>query len=156
MSLKETCTINLVFDNSSSMLRSRSIKIKLEIVSADAMNAALAAAMDDFTRLEKESLQRKEEKRKLAESILSSEQVMNLFKEKNEEFRCADCNAPNPDWCSINLGVLICIKCSGIHRSLGKCLFFFIFLIDFFSHHYSFLFLLFFLSSFFFLFFFSS
>ena len=109
------------------MLRSRSIKIKLEIVSADAMNAALAAAMDDFTRLEKESLQRKEEKRKLAESILSSEQVMNLFKEKNEEFRCADCNAPNPDWCSINLGVLICIKCSGIHRSLGKSFFFFLF-----------------------------
>ncbi|KAL5010703.1 hypothetical protein ScPMuIL_013008 [Solemya velum] len=32
---------------------------------------------------------------------------------------CVDCGAPNPDWASINLGVLVCIECSGIHRSLG-------------------------------------
>lgn len=32
---------------------------------------------------------------------------------------CADCSAPRPDWASINLGILICIECSGIHRSLG-------------------------------------
>ncbi|KAF8947985.1 hypothetical protein BGZ47_006982, partial [Haplosporangium gracile] len=32
---------------------------------------------------------------------------------------CAECGAKNPDWCVINLGVLVCIECSGIHRSLG-------------------------------------
>ncbi|KAH8552778.1 hypothetical protein BGW37DRAFT_271523 [Umbelopsis sp. PMI_123] len=32
---------------------------------------------------------------------------------------CADCNAADPDWASINLGTLLCIECSGIHRSLG-------------------------------------
>ncbi|KAI1320005.1 hypothetical protein EDD11_002336 [Mortierella claussenii] len=32
---------------------------------------------------------------------------------------CADCGAKNPDWCVINLGILVCIECSGIHRSLG-------------------------------------
>jgi len=32
---------------------------------------------------------------------------------------CADCGAENPDWVSLNLGVLLCINCSGIHRSLG-------------------------------------
>ena len=32
---------------------------------------------------------------------------------------CADCSAPDPDWASINLGILICHDCSGIHRSLG-------------------------------------
>ncbi|KAI8645227.1 hypothetical protein BD408DRAFT_412011 [Parasitella parasitica] len=32
---------------------------------------------------------------------------------------CADCSTKNPEWCSLNLGILICIECSGIHRSLG-------------------------------------
>ena len=32
---------------------------------------------------------------------------------------CADCGVASPDWASINLGVMICIVCSGIHRSLG-------------------------------------
>ena len=32
---------------------------------------------------------------------------------------CADCSTPAPDWASLNLGVLLCIQCSGIHRSLG-------------------------------------
>ena len=32
---------------------------------------------------------------------------------------CVDCNKPNPDWTSFNLGALICIECSGIHRNLG-------------------------------------
>ncbi|KAK3833479.1 MAG: hypothetical protein JOS17DRAFT_683014, partial [Linnemannia elongata] len=32
---------------------------------------------------------------------------------------CAECGAKNPDWCVINLGILVCIECSGIHRSLG-------------------------------------
>ncbi|KAM4711228.1 arf-GAP with GTPase, ANK repeat and PH domain-containing protein 1 isoform 9-T9 [Anableps anableps] len=33
--------------------------------------------------------------------------------------RCADCDVQNPDWASLNLGALICIECSGIHRNLG-------------------------------------
>uniref|UniRef100_A0AAR2L3D8 Arf-GAP with GTPase, ANK repeat and PH domain-containing protein 3 n=1 Tax=Pygocentrus nattereri TaxID=42514 RepID=A0AAR2L3D8_PYGNA len=32
---------------------------------------------------------------------------------------CVDCDSPNPDWASLNLGALICIECSGIHRNLG-------------------------------------
>ncbi|XP_071152721.1 centaurin-gamma-1A-like isoform X17 [Mytilus edulis] len=32
---------------------------------------------------------------------------------------CADCGTPNPDWSSLNLGTLLCIECSGIHRNLG-------------------------------------
>ncbi|CAG8433792.1 11374_t:CDS:10 [Diversispora eburnea] len=32
---------------------------------------------------------------------------------------CADCGARRTEWCSINLGIVLCIECSGIHRSLG-------------------------------------
>uniref|UniRef100_A0AAY5L001 Arf-GAP with coiled-coil, ANK repeat and PH domain-containing protein n=1 Tax=Esox lucius TaxID=8010 RepID=A0AAY5L001_ESOLU len=32
---------------------------------------------------------------------------------------CCDCGQADPRWASINLGVLLCIECSGIHRSLG-------------------------------------
>eukprot|EP00249_Psilotum_nudum_P019302 c27186_g1_i1 orf=520-3096(-) len=32
---------------------------------------------------------------------------------------CADCNSPEPDWASLNLGILLCIECSGVHRNLG-------------------------------------
>lgn len=32
---------------------------------------------------------------------------------------CADCDNRDPDWASLNLGVLVCIECSGVHRSLG-------------------------------------
>uniref|UniRef100_A0A8C1EFB6 Arf-GAP with coiled-coil, ANK repeat and PH domain-containing protein n=1 Tax=Cyprinus carpio carpio TaxID=630221 RepID=A0A8C1EFB6_CYPCA len=33
--------------------------------------------------------------------------------------QCCDCGQAEPRWASINLGVLLCIECSGIHRSLG-------------------------------------
>ncbi|XP_061769570.1 arf-GAP with Rho-GAP domain, ANK repeat and PH domain-containing protein 2 [Nerophis ophidion] len=39
------------------------------------------------------------------------------FNEANRT--CADCRAPQPEWASINLGVVICKKCAGQHRSLG-------------------------------------
>ncbi|KJH50246.1 PH domain protein [Dictyocaulus viviparus] len=34
--------------------------------------------------------------------------------------RCADCGQTSPDWASLNLGILICIECSGAHRNLGS------------------------------------
>lgn len=34
--------------------------------------------------------------------------------------QCCDCREPAPEWASINLGVTLCIQCSGIHRSLPK------------------------------------
>lgn len=30
--------------------------------------------------------------------------------------KCCDCDADGPEWASINLGILICLNCSGAHR----------------------------------------
>ncbi len=49
-------------------------------------------------------------------SSLSSQQQ--LF-EQQIHTPCADCDYPESPWASINNGVLICSKCSGVHRSLG-------------------------------------
>ncbi|KAI8983282.1 hypothetical protein BD414DRAFT_463218 [Trametes punicea] len=36
-----------------------------------------------------------------------------------ENKSCADCKRNDPRWASWNLGVFLCIRCSGIHRSMG-------------------------------------
>ncbi|CDP18917.1 unnamed protein product [Coffea canephora] len=41
-----------------------------------------------------------------------------LLVERGNRF-CADCGSPEPKWVSFNFGAFICIKCSGVHRSLG-------------------------------------
>ncbi|XP_047251283.1 probable ADP-ribosylation factor GTPase-activating protein AGD11 isoform X5 [Capsicum annuum] len=44
--------------------------------------------------------------------------LQRLLSESGNTF-CADCGSPDPKWVSLSLGVFICIKCSGVHRSLG-------------------------------------
>jgi len=36
-----------------------------------------------------------------------------------ENRECVDCGTKAPRWASTNLGIFMCIRCSGIHRSLG-------------------------------------
>jgi Arf-GAP/coiled-coil/ANK repeat/PH domain-containing protein len=31
---------------------------------------------------------------------------------------CAECSRPDPEWVSLNLCCLVCIECSGVHRSV--------------------------------------
>ncbi len=49
--------------------------------------------------------------------FVPSETTINKLKDKNPY--CVDCGMSNPDWVSLNLCVMMCIQCSGIHRSLG-------------------------------------
>ncbi|KAG6500966.1 hypothetical protein ZIOFF_040829 [Zingiber officinale] len=37
----------------------------------------------------------------------------------SENKECADCKSKGPRWASVNLGIFLCMQCSGIHRSLG-------------------------------------
>lgn len=63
----------------------------------------------------------------LIQSILSLNQIeMSLTKAKQQSIKalpgnnvCSECRAQDPDWASLSYGVLFCISCSGIHRSLG-------------------------------------
>ena len=50
---------------------------------------------------------------------VKSEKPIDALKRVPGNDKCADCGAPEPDWASLNLGVLICIECSGVHRNLG-------------------------------------
>lgn len=47
------------------------------------------------------------------------EKPIDVLRSVSGNDKCADCGKPEPDWASLNLGILICIECSGVHRNLG-------------------------------------
>ncbi|XP_072238462.1 arf-GAP with GTPase, ANK repeat and PH domain-containing protein 1-like [Leuresthes tenuis] len=61
-----------------------------------------------------ESSKHKDRKNSQSEAVV----LQAIRNAKGNNF-CVDCDAPNPTWASLNLGALICIECSGIHRNLG-------------------------------------
>ncbi|XP_061362575.1 ADP-ribosylation factor GTPase-activating protein AGD12-like isoform X1 [Gastrolobium bilobum] len=48
----------------------------------------------------------------------SKRRLKDLLIQKDNRF-CADCGASDPKWASANIGVFVCLKCCGVHRSLG-------------------------------------
>ncbi|XP_058499257.1 arf-GAP with coiled-coil, ANK repeat and PH domain-containing protein 3-like isoform X1 [Solea solea] len=48
-----------------------------------------------------------------------SETILQRIQSLPGNEQCCDCSQADPRWASINLGILLCIECSGIHRSLG-------------------------------------
>ncbi|XP_063684519.1 arf-GAP with Rho-GAP domain, ANK repeat and PH domain-containing protein 1-like isoform X2 [Bolinopsis microptera] len=68
----------------------------------ESLNKAVAAALTDLK----------------SSGSTAKELIQRIYEEPSNAF-CADCNSPDPKWASINLGVVVCIKCSGSHRDLG-------------------------------------
>ena len=54
-----------------------------------------------------------------AEAIKNQLVILNKLLKKPENKFCADCKKISPTWASVNLGVFICISCSGCHREIG-------------------------------------
>ncbi|KAF3327641.1 ADP-ribosylation factor GTPase-activating protein AGD3 isoform X1 [Carex littledalei] len=52
-------------------------------------------------------------------SVLKHEKPIDALRKVCGNDTCADCGSPEPDWASLNLGILLCIECSGVHRNLG-------------------------------------
>ena len=51
----------------------------------------------------------------------SPDKLLKMVRENDQgNYWCADCGSNSKvEWVSINLGIILCIECSGIHRSLG-------------------------------------
>ncbi|XP_051961683.1 arf-GAP with GTPase, ANK repeat and PH domain-containing protein 2 isoform X2 [Xyrauchen texanus] len=65
------------------------------------------------------SLQSCESRNKARRNSQSEAVALQAIRNAKGNDLCVDCEAQNPTWASLNLGALICIECSGIHRNLG-------------------------------------
>ncbi|XP_055082584.1 arf-GAP with Rho-GAP domain, ANK repeat and PH domain-containing protein 1-like [Periophthalmus magnuspinnatus] len=56
----------------------------------------------------------------ISSSMGSSQVALRLWDQNPSTKLCADCGAPNPEWASANLLLVLCHTCAGVHRSLGQ------------------------------------
>lgn len=79
------------------------------------------AAVEDYAseRLASVHLERPFKISQQSRSCVKSEKPIDVLRKVCGNDKCADCGAVEPDWASLNLGVLVCIECSGVHRNLG-------------------------------------
>ena len=52
-------------------------------------------------------------------SLSLMQEIMPQIQENHANRVCADCLSVDPSWGVVNLGIMVCIECSGVHRSMG-------------------------------------
>lgn len=55
----------------------------------------------------------------MSEDFEANKKTMEALADEGDNAKCADCGAHGTRWLTMNHGSHICIRCSGIHRSLG-------------------------------------
>ncbi|XP_061959732.1 ADP-ribosylation factor GTPase-activating protein AGD3-like isoform X2 [Populus nigra] len=77
------------------------------------------SAVDEYTSERSLAALHERALRSSQQQRASAEKPIDVLQRVCGNDKCADCGAPEPDWASLNLGVLVCIECSGVHRNLG-------------------------------------
>uniref|UniRef100_A0A8C6P7C1 Arf-GAP with coiled-coil, ANK repeat and PH domain-containing protein n=1 Tax=Nothobranchius furzeri TaxID=105023 RepID=A0A8C6P7C1_NOTFU len=128
------CSVKLCEDNErrfcfevvsptkSCMLQAESEKLRQAWIQA--VQASIASAYKDITSPSTSSIDSASEPRERGERADKvfrggGESLLQRVQSLPGNELCSDCSQAAPCWASINLGVLLCIECSGIHRSLG-------------------------------------
>lgn len=56
----------------------------------------------------------------ICSSLGSSQVAVRLWDQNPSTKLCAECGSANPEWASVNLLLVVCHTCAGVHRSLGN------------------------------------
>ncbi|KAG1696235.1 hypothetical protein DVH05_018781 [Phytophthora capsici] len=103
-------------------LEGSSLPFCFEVIDANRakllLQASSARDMAEWIEAARRSTESALEKQSHRQEVHPEQQsVIDELTEANP--RCADCGQEPAEWVSINIGCLLCIECSGIHRSLG-------------------------------------
>lgn len=112
----------VVSPTKSCMLQADSEKLRQAWIKAVQTSIATAYREKDDEKLDKKSSPSTgslDSGNESKEKLLKGESALQRVQCIPGNTSCCDCGLADPRWASINLGITLCIECSGIHRSLG-------------------------------------